>query len=118
MQSRVHYSIRFPPTSADDQREIFSDFLGQIPDSDADKASILDWVNSSYMVDNQFCGRQIRNILSAAMAIARAQERRLMLEDIRMLWQSTKVFQEFLQAQRFLAEDAAQMKRGRYESRW
>lgn len=113
----MHYSIRFPPTSSDDQLEIFSGFLDQIPNNDVDKDSILDWVNSSYMVDNQFCGRQIRNILSAAMAIARANGRRLMLEDVRMLWRSTKVFQEFLQAQRFAAQDAAQMRRGQYETR-
>lgn len=116
VQSRIHYAIRFPPTSAEDQKKIFTDFINQIPDGDVDKESILDWINSSYMVDNQLCGRQIRNIISAAMAIARAKKRRLELEDIRMIWGSTKTFHDFVHAQRYRAEESALMRRGGYES--
>ena len=96
--------------------EIFNNFLKQINDHDADKDNISYWLNSSFM-DIKFCGRQIRNILSAAMAIARAQGRQLRLEDIKMMWQSTKLFQDFLDAQRYNAETEALMRKGQYGTR-
>jgi len=87
----------------EDQKELLRTFLKQIHPRDMEKDDIQRWIKSSFM-DNKFSGRQIRNILSSAMILARAEGRKLSVEDITKLWKKTKEFNDVLAAQRIIAE--------------
>lgn len=103
VQSRVHLAVRFPPMEEEEQKEVFKIFLKQVDKKDMDYDEIIEWINDSYE-DNKFNGRQIRNILSAAVDLARANDRKLMLKDITKLWKRTRTFKEYLQMETILSE--------------
>jgi hypothetical protein len=90
----------------DEQKQIFKMFINQIDPHDMERDGILEWVEDSYQ-DNKFNGRQIRNIISAAMALARAEDRKLKLKDIQRVWKRTKTFTDYLRSQTIRAEMSA-----------
>lgn len=73
-------------------------FLKDLDPSQMDGAAIKAWLDQNFDTYSTwaFDGRQIRNILSAAISIARAEERPLALGDIMEIWNRTRKFQEEL----------------------
>jgi hypothetical protein len=85
-----------------EQKNVFKMFVNKINDGDVKaKQKILEWVDEDFK--EKFNGRQIRNILSSAMALARAEARSLELKDIKRVRDCTKIFQDHLQEQTILA---------------
>jgi hypothetical protein len=86
-----------------EQKSVFKMFLNTIDERDIKaKQKILEWVDEDFK--ERFNGRQIRNILSSAMALARAEERPLELRDIKRVRDCTKIFQDHLHEQTILAK--------------
>jgi hypothetical protein len=88
VQSSVHLAVRLPHLRECDQKHIFNLFVNDISKEDMKFDEIAHWL-----------GRQIRNILSSAINLARAEKRHLELADIKRMWRTTKVFQSYLARQ-------------------
>ena len=102
VQSRIHLAIRYEDLSKTYKQEIFKIFLGQLAsDSIADRPRIYDWVDE-YGCDYNFNGRQVRNVVSSALALARTSAKkshgddRLQLKHLKSVANITKDFQQQL----------------------
>ncbi len=72
LRSRIHLAIPYPELSKPYKQAIFRMFLQQLgPDKIADFEGIMSWIED-YGCEYQLNGRQIRNALSAALALARS----------------------------------------------
>lgn len=75
--SRIHVAIKYEPLKERQMKAIFEEFLdgldeiGAIKDYDA----IHDWLES-VVYREQFDGRQIRNLITTALGLARADKER------------------------------------------
>lgn len=82
VQSRIHLAIKYDDLSRDQQVDIFNSFLGQAKE----KGHIENWDKVGKWVTKEanykLNGRQIRNIVSSAMGLARAGERKLTVDDL------------------------------------
>lgn len=73
--SRIHLTVRYEDLTGDQMKTIFKNFLDQIsPDMIADREE-LDTFIRSYGPHYDFNGRQIRNVVSLAMAAASNETR-------------------------------------------
>lgn len=109
VQSRIHLAIRYEDLSEDYKAAIFNMFLDQLdkqePESIKDRGSINDWIEEYGRVA-KLNGRQIRNVISAALALARSKEEikankgdeRLTVKHIKRVVRITHDFQEQLES--------------------
>ncbi|KAA6410582.1 MAG: hypothetical protein FRX48_06004 [Lasallia pustulata] len=95
VQSRIHLAIKYEDLSREQQIAIFTTFLSQA----RDKGNVEDWRTIEKWVakdatSNQckFNGRQIRNIVTSAMGLARAGDRKLQKDDLAQVARMTKDF--------------------------
>ena len=82
MQSRIHLAIQYNDLTAAQRIEIYKNRLKQIPDSEIEKRSELDeaLVKQKTVVtqrNNRTDGRQIRNIVIGARALAKSRKESL-----------------------------------------
>lgn len=76
VQSRIHLAIRYDDLTKEQKRQIFRNFLGQLqPDSIRNTKTIFEYIDE-YGSDNKLNGRQIRNVVSSALSLARSLARR------------------------------------------
>lgn len=104
VQSRIHLAIRYDDLTKEQKRKVFNIFLDQLkPDSIRDKQKILEFIDewgSEYKLN----GRQIRNVMSAALSLARRSAKehdgdgRLTEKHLKRALTVTKDFQEQLEA--------------------
>lgn len=85
VQSRIHLAIKYDDLTRDQQIRIFDTFLSQVHE----KGHVENWDRVRKWVEkhstaSKFNGRQIRNIVSSAMGLARAGDRRLSWDDLGM----------------------------------
>lgn len=84
VQSRIHLAIKYDDLSKEQQVDIFNSFLNQAKE----KGHIENWDKIGKWVQREagskFNGRQIRNIVTSAMGLARAEGRKLNVEDLGM----------------------------------
>ena len=109
VQSRIHLAIRYEDLSGDQKKDIFEMFLNQLnkqePESIDDRKSIDEWVGE-YGIAAKLNGRQIRNVISSALALARSKpevvrnggDDRLTVKHIKRVVRITHEFQEQLEA--------------------
>ncbi|KAI9761887.1 MAG: hypothetical protein M1840_001540 [Geoglossum simile] len=104
VQSRIHLAIRYEDLSSKYKQEIFKFFLDQLePDSISDRAGIDEWIEE-YGCDYKLNGRQIRNVVSAALALARSSakenrgDEKLTVKHLKNVVSITKDFQEQLES--------------------
>lgn len=97
----------FKDVNADDQRSIFRELLKKVDKDAIDETSLDAWL-TDYNFDDQFSGRQIRNILSSALDLARAESRQLRKAHIDSVISCTKKFQKYLAKQMAAARERAQ----------
>ena len=101
VQSRIHLAIRFEDLTSDYKRKIFKIFLDQLkPGSIKNPEGITDWIKE-YGCEYKLNGRQIRNVVSSALALARSSkdglDDRLTVEHLKSVIRITKEFQEQLE---------------------
>ena len=102
VQSRIHLTIRYDDLSKPYKEKIFKIFLDQLePDSIKNREFIDDWV-SEVGSDSKFNGRQIRNIVSSALALARSTapqngDERLTRDHLKRAVLITREFQDQLE---------------------
>lgn len=103
VQSRIHLAIRYSDLTKEQKQNIFQLFLKQLePDSINNHEKIIEYVNE-YGSDYKLNGRQIRNVVSSALSLARstAKERngddRLTVDHLKEVLYVTRDFQEQLE---------------------
>ena len=104
VQSRIHLAIRYDDLNDGYKQEIFKFFLDQPPaDRIRDREGIDRWI-MEYGCDYKLNGRQIRNIVSSAFALARSSAKgsggddRLTVQHLKDVVKITKEFQEQLES--------------------
>ena len=103
VQSRVNLAVHYVDMSEEQQKRVFNVFLDMIDERQIkNKPKIVDWVSEDFR--EKFNGREIRNMLSSAVALARADGRSLELRDIKVMRDKKKRFKEYLQEQTILAK--------------
>ena len=100
VQSRIHLAIRYEDLSLKQKIEIFRHFLGQLePDSIDDFEGIMEFIEE-YGAEDDLNGRQIRNIVSSSLSLARNEkgsESRLTQKHLKEVLRITKNFQKQLE---------------------
>ena len=91
--SRVHLAIKFAELSLDQKMHIFKSFLEQLSNKGLieNLEDLEDWVK----IDGKrfgFNGRQIRNVVSTALGIAMARNRKLKRGDLSSVARQTDDF--------------------------
>ncbi|KAI9771917.1 MAG: hypothetical protein M1839_002700 [Geoglossum umbratile] len=93
IQSRIHLAVKYSELTAEDRRKICLGFFQQLNDDNTeDRKRIEDYINNDF--DEEFNGRQIRNVFSSAIALA--GEKKLTLQDIKAVVQNVRTFQKYL----------------------
>ena len=103
VQSRVNLGVHFTDMGERQQQRLLTTFLNMIDERQIkNKEKILEWIREDFR--DKFNGREIRNMLSSAMALARASGRRLELSDIKVIRECKRQFKEYLHEQTILAK--------------
>jgi SpoVK/Ycf46/Vps4 family AAA+-type ATPase len=109
VQSRMHLAIQYKDLSEQQKKSIFKKFLDDIPkDYIRDRDMIdrqLDWVCKRVDLN----GRQIRNIVSGAQALATSERQKLSYDHLSVVYDATSDFVQSL-------KDLTLQKRGRNEA--
>lgn len=100
--SRVHLAVEFPRLDEDGQKAVMRNFLSKVKSTAVDN-QVSHWIRSHS--DDQFNGRQIRNVFSAAITLARSHERPLQVDDLQIFWERAKRFQKEMQDQITIADE-------------
>ena len=102
VESRVNLAVHFSPMSKDDQRRLFKIFLNRLDEKDIDnKKELENWCDKYFK--EEFNGRDIRNMVSSALAIARAEDSKLKKRHIEILREAKKSSQKTFAEQRTIA---------------
>jgi hypothetical protein len=93
IQSRIHLAVKYSELTTEDRRKICLGFFQQLNDDNTeDRKRIEDYINNDF--DEEFNGRQIRNVFSSAIALA--GEKKLTLQNIKAVVQNVRTFQKYL----------------------
>ncbi|KXX79795.1 ATPase family AAA domain-containing protein 3B [Madurella mycetomatis] len=103
VQSRIHIAIEYTDLSEKQRENIFSEFLKQLHAKNlvSDINAVLQWVEEVGK-EKDFNGRQIRNVVSTAMAIANADEMKLAPTHLNEVCKHVTQFKKALQEQETL----------------
>lgn len=109
VQSRMHLAIQYKDLNEQQKKNIFMKFLDVIPgDRIRDRDIInrqLDWICKRADLN----GRQIRNIVSGAQALAKSEDEKLSYDHLSVVYDATSDFVQSL-------KDLTLQKRGRNEA--
>ncbi|KAK1749636.1 hypothetical protein QBC47DRAFT_395553 [Echria macrotheca] len=97
VQSRIHIAIEYGDLTIDQRDKIFTEFLGQLRSNNLveEWGPVERWVSEDGKHIG-FNGRQIRNLISTAMALAHAENRGLRRDDLAVVARNTKEFNSAL----------------------
>ena len=94
VQSRVHLAVRYQDLSGEDRKKIFRNFYNQLTTENCDELkAIKEYIDE---FDEELNGRQIRNVFSSAMALARERDDKVRLVDFKKTVKVTREFQKYL----------------------
>jgi len=105
-QSRIHLAIRYDDLTRDQKIKVFQMFLRQLrPDSIKNEDDILNFIEE-YGSEYKLNGRQIRNVVGAALSLARSRvnrvggdgDERMTVKHLKNVLKITKDFQEQLES--------------------
>ncbi|OOF90581.1 hypothetical protein ASPCADRAFT_510750 [Aspergillus carbonarius ITEM 5010] len=105
VQSRVHLAMRYNNMQLDELRQLFLQFINERPKEIADLREMRNWIEEEF--DEEVDGRQIRNIVSSARALAKSDDNyggKLKLTHIKRVLKMTVQFQKHLRDQRVAAQ--------------
>jgi SpoVK/Ycf46/Vps4 family AAA+-type ATPase len=102
VESRIHLAVHFAPMTKDDQRKLFKIFLNRLNEKDIENKEELEVWCDKYFKE-EFNGRDIRNMFSSALAIARAENSKLKKRHIEIIKEAKKTSQKRFAEQRTIA---------------
>ncbi|KAL4994186.1 hypothetical protein BDV10DRAFT_189261 [Aspergillus recurvatus] len=105
VQSRVHLAVRYNKMPTEHLRKLFKQFIDELNEEVEDPGHMKDWIDEEFEADVD--GRQIRNIVSSARALAKSKDNysgKLKPGHIKRVLKMTVNFQNHLRDQRVAAE--------------
>lgn len=93
-QSRIHLALKYPPLDKKQKREIFDNFLFQLKDGGVDDYESIMTLIGEQVSQQKLNGRQIRNIVSSAKALADVESRPVNQKDFEIMIDATLEFQD------------------------
>ncbi|KAL9004062.1 MAG: hypothetical protein Q9188_003097 [Gyalolechia gomerana] len=96
VQSRIHIAVKYGALNKDQSMAIFDGFLAPLARAGLvkDMESITKWLNND-VVKMELDGRQIRNVVTSALGVARAQGKdKLEKRDMKQVLNNVKGFKE------------------------
>ncbi|KAH7063104.1 hypothetical protein B0J12DRAFT_157935 [Macrophomina phaseolina] len=91
VQSRMHFAIRYSDLTKEEQIRLFNQFLDKIRDNISNREQIDDYLQI-ICKKGQINGRQIRNIVSSAQALANSEEAKLSKTHLMEVFNATEQF--------------------------
>lgn len=94
VQSRIHIAIKYSKLSDKQTMSIFEGFLKPLEEKNSvkDIADIREWIEED-VYKAGLDGRQIRNIVTSALGLARAERRtKLEKKDLKKVWNNVREF--------------------------
>ncbi|KAI1270666.1 hypothetical protein F5Y18DRAFT_434937 [Xylariaceae sp. FL1019] len=97
VQSRIHLAVKFADLTGDQTLRIYESFLTQLDNKGlvTGYKDIMKWVKA-HGRKFEFNGRQIRNVISTALGVAQADNRKLTREDLMEVAGQTDMFKRDL----------------------
>jgi hypothetical protein len=99
VQSRIHLAIKYVDLQPEYKSKIFKGFLDDIDASKIEDRTSIDYYILVTSESTELNGRQIRNVVSSAQALANNGEGKLKLEHIKEVLALTKEFNKQLEPQ-------------------
>ncbi|KAL8907852.1 MAG: hypothetical protein Q9207_001176 [Kuettlingeria erythrocarpa] len=96
VQSRIHLAIQYQDLKPDQKFKIFKNFLNKIGEDNIDNPYEMDVELKKICRRTPINGRQIRNVVSSAQALALAEKRKLGVEQLNTVYETTVDFLESL----------------------
>ncbi len=96
VQSRIHLAIQYQDLKPEQKVKIFKNFLEQIGESNIKDPDEVNRELKNVYRRSPINGRQIRNIISSAQALATAENKKLSAEHLQEVYQTTIDFLESL----------------------
>ncbi|PSN70325.1 P-loop containing nucleoside triphosphate hydrolase protein [Corynespora cassiicola Philippines] len=109
VQSRMHLAIQYKDFDETQKKTMFMKFLEHIPSDQIDGRDKIDFEVGRLCKRSDLNGRQIRNIVSGAQALAKSQDKKLSYDHIYKIYEATSDFVQSL-------KDLTLQKRGRNEA--
>lgn len=101
VQSRVHLAVRYQELTVEDRKKVFRTFYNQLSSENChDLQRIKEYIDE---FDKELNGRQIRNVFSSALALARERNDKVTLKDFKQVVKVTGEFQKYLMEESVLA---------------
>lgn len=94
VQSRIHLAIQYQDLTKEQKQNIFRNFLDQIDQSKIKNRRAIDVQLEKLCKKNSLNGRQIRNIVTSAQALAASQKERLSFDHLEKVLDMTMNFVE------------------------
>jgi AAA+ superfamily predicted ATPase len=96
IQSRIHLAIRYYDLTQQQKIEIFNIFLDQLQLEEHNIEKMKEWIRESGSA-YELNGRQIRNVVSSAWALAHSRGEKLSHEHLKRAIDITRKFQKQLE---------------------
>lgn len=112
VQSRIHLSIRYDDLSPEDCEAIFAHFITDAEFEDGEKRRVEVWFKED-VSEEKLNGRQIRNLVTSAQAIAKSEDKMLNLKSFKSVFKVTQDFQKQLTEQTMRARALNEVGSGR-----
>ncbi len=94
VQSRVHLAVRYQDLTVEDRRKVFRTFYNQLSGENCSELKLIKEYIDEF--DEELNGRQIRNVFSSAMALARERNEKVTVKDFKTVVKVTREFQKYL----------------------
>lgn len=104
VQSRVHLALNFPNMQKPELQKLIDLFLEGVKENEMEGSLIRNWMQYG-LTSEGINGREIRNIISAAVDLARIEKRVLKAGDILELWERTQSFKRSVSTETAIEEN-------------
>lgn len=95
-QSRIHVSIGLKALNTEERRQVWAVFIKEMDLSDKDKRTLLEYVTDNFDAD-KLNGRQIRNSVRTALALAQLRKEKLSAEHLERVVKVGREFSEYME---------------------
>lgn len=95
-QSRIHVSIRLRALNTEERRQVWAVFIKEMDLSDKEKRTLLEYVTDHFDAD-KLNGRQIRNSVRTALALAQLRKERLNAEHLERVVKVAREYSTYME---------------------
>ena len=114
--SRIHITLGLNSLNKDEQHKVWAIFIKEIDLSDSKKRELITYIKENFRTDN-LNGRQIRNTVRTALAIAQDHNRSLTPDDLNTVMKTVREYTSYLHQINGMSADEGALAMGRRAQR-